>query len=102
MGDQTLTVLSQQDEQLKRVQATTQNIDTNLEQSKNLLQSMRPLGWLNNLFKRNPKAPANQGQTGDGGYTNASMGTSAGGSQASSAAADVARGSGAARLLEAD
>mmetsp|Transcript_55365 Transcript_55365/g.121525 ORF Transcript_55365/g.121525 Transcript_55365/m.121525 type:complete len:231 (-) Transcript_55365:56-748(-) len=54
ISNRTLGTLNHQTEQLHRIQADTDAIDHNLDQSEWLIRGLRPFGWVRNLFKKEP------------------------------------------------
>ena len=55
--DRVLTTLHGQTEQLHRIQADAEQINHNLDQSEWLLRSLKPWGWVRNIFRKDPTAP---------------------------------------------
>ncbi|CAE8599240.1 unnamed protein product, partial [Polarella glacialis] len=53
-SNRVLSTLDGQTEQLQRVQADASDIDYNLDQSEWLLRSLKPFGWVRNLFRKDP------------------------------------------------
>lgn len=51
-----LTTLHGQTEQLHRIQADAEAINHNLDRSEWLLRSLKPWGWVRNIFRKDPQA----------------------------------------------
>lgn len=54
ISNRTLNTLNEQSEQLRRVQADSDAISSNLDQSEWLLRGLKPWGWVRNMFKEKP------------------------------------------------
>mmetsp|Transcript_97631 Transcript_97631/g.188275 ORF Transcript_97631/g.188275 Transcript_97631/m.188275 type:complete len:228 (+) Transcript_97631:54-737(+) len=54
VSNRTLGTLNEQTEQLHRITAGAEDVSNNLEKSEFLLQSLKPLGWVKNIFKKDP------------------------------------------------
>ena len=52
--DRVLTTLHGQTEQLERIKADADAINHNLDQSEWLLRSLKPWGWVRNIFRKDP------------------------------------------------
>lgn len=61
VSNRTLGTLSEQTEQLHRINAGAEDVSNNLDKSEFLLQSLKPFGWVKNIFKKDP-VPARHGQ----------------------------------------
>mmetsp|Transcript_65264 Transcript_65264/g.151445 ORF Transcript_65264/g.151445 Transcript_65264/m.151445 type:complete len:185 (+) Transcript_65264:69-623(+) len=54
ISTQTLGALHSQTEQLQRIQADADAVGHKLDQSERLIQSMKPFGWLRDMFRSDP------------------------------------------------
>jgi len=70
--------LDTQTEQLKKIEADTEVIDSNLDQSEYLLRGLKPFGWVRNLFRKDPGPPPRPEKT-SGGYPTGAAPSSASG-----------------------
>lgn len=97
----TLGTLNEQTEQLRRIQADAEAIDSTLDQSEWLLRGLKPWGWVRNLFRKEPP-PGHPGHPGHG-HTGPASGPASGpgrpGAKAGAKPGPVAASRGAARLL---
>mmetsp|Transcript_71367 Transcript_71367/g.167193 ORF Transcript_71367/g.167193 Transcript_71367/m.167193 type:complete len:239 (-) Transcript_71367:121-837(-) len=95
-----LTTLHEQTEQLHRIKADADAINHNLDQSEWLLRNMKPLGWIRNIFRKEPKTPGPMPSSSTRRASSSSNSSAAAAAAAGYPAADVNRG--AARLLAED
>merc|ERR1719272_925732 len=58
IANSTMGQLNSQTEQLEKVEADAAVIDHNLEQSEYLIRGLKPLGWIRNLFRKEPPPTA--------------------------------------------
>lgn len=86
----TLSALNAQTEQLKRIQAETEAIDQNLNQSEYYLRGLKPWGWVKNLFRKEPPAAPERAPAGP---------SSSSSGRPASAGSSAPASKGAARLL---
>ena len=102
--DRVLTTLHGQTEQLERIKADADAINHNLDQSEWLLRSLKPWGWVRNIFRKDPiqARPDPPTSSAKAGYPSAAGAPSASGASGAAVgtAGDGRRG--AARLLADD
>jgi len=72
IANSTMGQLNSQTEQLEKVEADAAVIDHNLEQSEYLIRGLKPLGWIRNLFRKEPPPTALPQAAGRQGYPESS------------------------------
>ena len=103
--DRVLTTLHGQTEQLERIKADADAINHNLDQSEWLLRSLKPWGWVRNIFRKDPiqaRPDPPTSSSAKAGYPSAGASGASGASGAAVGTAGMDGSRGAARLLADD
>lgn len=74
IANNTMTTLDGQTEQLERIQRDTADVSSNLDQSEHLIRGLKPFGWLQNLFRKEPKSTHSRPTQDAGGSASSSGG----------------------------